>query len=273
MVYIIRYSEIGTKGKNRKDFEKKLVENIKRYFKINQLSYEKVERTFGRILVYFDEKQKINFTKIFGISSYSKAIETKADFEEIKKTIIVLLKNKKFNSFRVSANRIDKEFKMSSVDIEKVLGAFVVEKFNRKVSLKEFDLEMSVEFYGNSAFAFTEKINCFAGLPVGSEGTIYSLIENKNSLLASILIMKRGCSIMPVAFKKIKIDMLQKYMPVKRELKIINDFKELDSKISNFIISGQTLDSFKKYETAFLILSPLIAFDKQEIKSLEERYQ
>jgi len=276
MVYIIRYSEIGTKGKNRKDFEKKLVENLKHHFRNNELNYEKVERIYGRILVYCDENKnyKINFKKIFGISSYSEAAETNADLDDIKKTLIEFLKNKKFNSFRISANRIDKEFKLSSLEVEKELGAFVVDNFHKKVSLRDFDLELSVEFYGKRAFVFTEKIQCFAGLPVGSEGLVYSLIENKNSILASVLMMKRGCSVIPLAFKKIDIQKLQEFMPLKRELRIIADFDELDKKFSEVIISGQTIDDFKNFnrETDFLILRPLIAFEDNEIQQLEERY-
>ena len=71
MFIVIHYSEIGTKGKNRKDFENKLITNIQN--KLKGLSF-KVKRIYGRIILDTDlDKELIikKLSKIFGISSFS----------------------------------------------------------------------------------------------------------------------------------------------------------------------------------------------------------
>ncbi|MBW2963615.1 tRNA 4-thiouridine(8) synthase ThiI, partial [Candidatus Woesearchaeota archaeon] len=80
MVLIARYGEIFLKGKNRLDFEKKLVGNIKKMFDV------KVLRKRNRLLV----EEGVDLRRVFGLISYSPAVEAGLDLEEIKKKVLEL---------------------------------------------------------------------------------------------------------------------------------------------------------------------------------------
>ena len=123
----------------------------------------------------------------------------------------------------------------------------------------------------------SERIKGLNGLPVGCEGTVISLIENKNSLLASLLMMKRGCFVIPVSLKKTNIDLIKKFAyGFEPELIIIKNIKELDeiSKENNAkaVVVGQTLESFKELELKAMVLRPLIGLDKKIIKEFSNYF-
>ena len=270
-IVIVRYSEIGLKGSNRIVFEKKLIDNIKNCLKKNKIKYEKIERLRGRIIIFTE--QKLDCLKyVFGISSFSSALVVKPEIKEVKKTVSKLAENKKFKSFRVSAQRLNKNFSLTSPEIERTIGSFVCEKLNKKVSLKNFDLEIGIEIL-NKAYVFIERINGLNGLPVGIEGKVVSLIENKNSLLASLLIMKRGCLVIPVSMKKTDISLIKKYAyGFEPELIIIKNIKEIDkiAKEHNAkaVVISQTLENFKELKLKTMVFRPLIGMNDTMIHKL-----
>jgi len=274
-VVIVRYSEISLKGNNRIVFEKKLIDNIKDCLKKNNVKYEKIDRLRGRIIIFAE--QELNCLKyVFGISSFSHALVIEPEIKEIEKTVSKLIENKKFRSFRVSAQRLNKNFPLTSPEIEREIGSFVCKKFNKKVSLKDFDLEIGIEIL-DYAYVFTERVKGLNGLPVGVEGKVVSLIEDENSLLASLLMMKRGCFVIPVSLKKTNIDLIKKFAyGFEPELIIIKNIKELDeiSKENNAkaVVVGQTLESFKELELKAMVLRPLIGLDKKIIKEFSNYF-
>ncbi len=260
MIYIVRFSEIFLKGKNKKDFEKKLIQNIKSIFKDKIL---RVENKRERIIVY--SKSKLDLKRVFGIYSYSEAIES--EIENIKKILKKELPKRKFKTFRISSKRIDKNYAKSSMQINKEIGQFVVDSFDKKVSLKSPELDIGVEILQKKAYIFFKKEKAFSGLPVGIEGKVYALIENNNSILAALLMMKRGCSIIPIASSKKNIKKLQKYSPERIDLKNI---KKIDIK-EKIIVTGQTYEDFTELGSD-LVLRPLISFDKDEARKEFRKY-
>ena len=269
-VVVIRYSEIGLKGNNRIVFEKKLIDNIKSCLKKNNVKYEKIQRLRGRIIIFTE--QELNCLKyVFGVSSFSHALVLEPDINEIEKAVSKLAENKKFKTFRVSAQRLNKNFSLTSPEIERTIGSFVCEKLNKKVSLKNFDLEVGIEIL-DKAYVFIERIKGLNGLPVGIEGKVICLIENKNSLLASLLMMKRGCYVIPVSMKKTDISLIKKYAyGFEPKLIIIKNIEELDGIAKEHdakaVVVGQTLEKFKELKIKTVVLRPLIGFDKK-IKNL-----
>jgi len=268
-VVIVRYSEIGLKGRNRIAFEKRLIDNIKDCLKKNRADYEKIERLRGRIII-FTEKRPDCLKYVFGISSFSSALVVEPEINEIEKAVLKLVGNKKFRSFRVSAQRLNKDFPLKSPEIEKAIGSFVCERLNKKVSLRDFDLEIGIEVL-DKAYVFAERVKGLNGLPVGCQGTVLSLMENENSLLASLLIMKRGCFVVPVSLKKTDIDLIEKYAygfePRLIIMKNINEIDKLaEEHDAKAIVVGQTLKSFKELKLKAMVLRPLIGLDKKLIK-------
>ena len=209
---IVRYAEIGLKSGNRILFEQKLMNNIQACFKQNNIKQKAITRPYGRILISSEYKGNILNT-IFGIASYSFAINKGNDFEKIKQQALELVKNKlnPKKSFRISCQRTDKSFPMTSNKFEIELGAFIQEKTKAKVSLKQFDINLCAEIIKGEVYLFLEKHKGPGGLPVGISGKIFCLIEDKASLLAAILMLKRGCHIIPIAIKQTSIALLEKY--------------------------------------------------------------
>ncbi len=272
-VVIVRYSEISLKGDNRIVFEKRLIDNIKDCLKKNNVKYEKIERLRGRIIIFAE--QELNCLKyVFGISSFSHALVIEPEMKEIEKTVLKIIENKKFKTFRVSAQRLNKNFSLTSPEIERTIGSFVCEKLNKKVSLKDFDLEIGIEIL-DYAYVFTERVKGLNGLPVGVEGKVVSLIEDENSLLALLLMMKRGCFVIPVSLKKINIDLIKKFAyGFEPELIIIKNIKELDeiAKENNAraVVVGQTFEKFKELNIKAMVLRPLIGFDEFSLNKLKD---
>jgi len=271
-MYIIRYGEIALKGKNRIYFENKLKENIKIFLNNKGMNYTKLERKRGRILL-FTEEDCGWLKNIFGITSISRATKARADINDIKTSAYNLIKNKRFNSFKINAKRLTKDFKLGSMQINNELGDFIKGKTKKKVNLDNPGLEIGVEIIEDNAYIFDNKVNCFGGLPVGTQGKVIALIQDRNSLVVCFLMMKRGCSVKPVAFKEKDITLLKKFSPYPLNLRIIKNIKDIeniDEKARALVVS-QTLKNFNQIETGLPILRPLVGFSRKDIEELYDK--
>lgn len=204
MVIICHYDEIALKGKNREYFEKKLVENINRRFvkEFGENKFWKVQKIAGRILIEIKKESKIEEDKllilkeVFGIVNFSFAQESLQDIQELKKTCWNLLADKSFDNFRVTASRADKNFPLTSEEINKEIGAFIVKKTNAKVKLKDSRAECFVELANRRAFVYVDKIQGAGGLPVGSGGKCLALLSGGiDSPVAAYFALKRGAKV------------------------------------------------------------------------------
>ena len=102
---------------------------------------------------------------------------------------------KKGETFRISVQRVDKKFPIGSLELEKQLGQAVVDKTGREVDLDNPCNTFYLELIENKAYLFSEKINGYGGLPVGSSGHVVCLLSTGiDSPVAAWMAMKRGCS-------------------------------------------------------------------------------
>ena len=191
--------------------------------------------------------------------------EIELDIKKIEQEIKKSLLKKDFESFRVTVQRIDKRIQFKSIELERDLGSFVVEQFNKKVSLKEFDLQVSLELFNDKAYLFFDKIKAVGGLPVGCSGKVLSIIENKDDVDATLLMMKRGCDVVLVVKKKLDLIKLDDHYHT--ELKIVEFVDDIDKLVKDnkceAIVSGQRLDNFEEIKSDFLVFRPLMGFIKQ----------
>ena len=158
------------------------------------------------------------------------------------------LKLYKEGTFRISCKRADKVFK-TSPEIERELGAYIVEKTNAKVKLKNPDTEIFVEIFNNHAHLYNKKHKCLGGLPVGIQGTVGLLLQDETSMEAGIKLMKRGCSLILIG--EGEIDRLKEY-----EYGFRLRFGE-ESEVFALAVND-TINSIKDYNKEKLILRPLI---------------
>jgi len=242
---IIRYDEIGLKGKNRVYFENVLVDNIKKQLKKNGFD-SNVERVRGRIIVSSNAPIEI-YSKIFGIRSYSPAIESSLDINHIYEKVKEILKGKNFETFRVSAQRLWKGYDKTSTEINENIGEWVIRDFSKKVDLENPDMNIGIEILHNRSYIFTEKYSGPGGLPYGIEGKVLMLISGGiDSPVAAYLLMKRGAEITFLHYKtndeilkKVKnlIKILESYSPKSMDL-IVEDHRTL---LENVIINLESL--------------------------------
>ncbi|MFC1755281.1 THUMP domain-containing protein, partial [Thermoproteota archaeon] len=192
---ICRYGEIALKGQNRGMFESMLVGNIERALKAHKLD-AKVKRLRGRVFVYSNNIGGLVkcLKKVFGLVSVSPAVECGLDMKKIKKTVLDLLKDKQFETFRITTRRPNKKFELNSNEVDVDVGAFIVSELDKTVKLKDQDLDVGIEIH-DAAYIFTEKVDGPGGLPVGMSGNVLCFVEDEKDLLAAWLMMKRGCKV------------------------------------------------------------------------------
>ncbi|MFH1210130.1 MAG: THUMP domain-containing protein [archaeon] len=253
---ICRYSEIGLKGRNRNFFENRLIFNIRDCLIKNNVKYDKILKLRNRISIYTNNKC-LCLKNVFGLYSISKAEETDLDLEEIKKTSL-----KYFNGspFRITTKRLDKLL-MNSQELNIKIGSYIVEKTNAKVDLEKPKTEIFIEIFNNKAYIFNKKIYCLSGLPVSTEGLVTLLLENKYSLLAGFLMLKRGCFLEVIKKRNIPYKVLEKYSYGSKI-----DIVKVPSKKSNAVIVNDTIKNLKNYNYKIPVLRPLISFDKKWLK-------
>jgi len=288
-VILVRYGEIALKGKNRINFENKLINNIKR----SSEYIKDIKKTSGRIILYSasenDIKKIVGCLKtVFGIVSVSIGKEIDVDLGMIKNEALEQSKRIKHSNFRVTVQRTQKRLKPSP-ELEAEIGAFIVEKTGKKVKLREPELEIFVDI-ADKAYVFTEKIRCLGGLPLGIEGNAALLVEDEKSLLAGFLMMKRGGYVYPFALDKgdnaKKISQKLKRYGSKATV-LIKDADELNNLAAKnhckAVITGATLDEISK--TKYInsninpninpklpILMPLVGFSDEEISKMLKEY-
>jgi len=234
-VIIVRYGEIAIKGGKRRDFERKLAENIEKVLRRKGIEgTAKVIR--GRILVDApDEAAKI-IAKVPGVVSVSPA--RVMDYDEVPAYLREALRGFNVKSFKVETQRLDKTFLKTSVEVNKELGAFVVKEFGWKVDLENPELVIGIEIINGKAYVFFEKIRGVGGLPVGTQGKVVVLLSGGiDSPVAAFLMLKRGAEVVAVHFDQGKnakkvvekvVDILNDYSPEPIELIV-----ETTSRFSN----------------------------------------
>jgi tRNA uracil 4-sulfurtransferase len=227
MKVIVHYDEIGLKGKNRGKFEDRLVSNIKSVIKCH------VKKEFGYILVETsDDVSKL--TKVPGIAFYAEALESSLELDDIKAKVLELLKGEEFESFRIKTVRHNKQYKMTSPELDRELGSEVVVKLGKKVSLKEFDKQVFVAVCNKNCYLYLEKVRGVGGLPVGTAGKVVSLLSGGlDSPVASYLMMKRGCEVVFVHF----VNYSQNKESVLGKIeKLVSKLKEYQGKAKLYVV-------------------------------------
>ena len=196
---ICHYAEIGIKGKNRRFFERKLAENIKKGLKKEVPgSFISVKRISGRVIVELKnekEKEKIAavLKNIFGLSYFAFAFSSGQKIEVLAADALALLKKRKFETFKIATQRSKKDFPLTSQEINERVGAFIVKNLKKKVDLKNPQITCFVEIVDNFVFLYLKKIRGPGGLPVGVSGKAVVLLSGGiDSPVAAFYALKRG---------------------------------------------------------------------------------
>jgi len=196
---LIRYGEIGLKSRYvRKRFEELLVADIKKALRHHGIGH-RIRREWGRIFVDVDDFDAAvePLKNVFGITSFSRVVETEADLESIAKTAAEVglgmgLDSGQGKTFAIRARRTGNH-DFTSQDVATAAGKAVQDATRAAVELNNPDREIFVEVRDDRAFIFSEKIKGAGGMPYGSQGRVAGVVEDRDGLTASLLMMRRGC--------------------------------------------------------------------------------
>lgn len=205
-VILIKYGELTTKKDNRKMFVRTLYNNI--VHKLEGLEYY-IERDLSRMYIEFHEKDLKNIlgriNKVFGIHAYTVAYKTLSTKEDIERTILNILPDISFSTFKVETKRSDKSFPIESPIFSKYIGGLILKnKEGIKVDVHNPEKTIHIEIRRDYTFIYLDEYNGIGGYPSGTQGKgLLMLSGGIDSPVAGYLAMKRGISIDCVYFEAI----------------------------------------------------------------------
>ena len=207
--FLIKYGEIGIKGKNRYMFEDALVRQI-RYALRGVDGNFLVHKCHGRVYVDCDgeydyEETVESLKRVFGIVGICPVVRVKvAELEQLKKDVVSYMEQmypEKNFSFKVEARRANKRYPVNSMEINCALGEAVLDAFpDTKVDVHNPDVKLNVEIR-EEVYIYSEIIPGPGGMPVGTNGSAMLLLSGGiDSPVAGYMIAKRGVEIEAVYF-------------------------------------------------------------------------
>src|SRR5256712_1607084 len=178
-VVLVHYHELGLKRGNRPLFLRHLARNLRRA--TSDLAPVNLRQVSGRVLLELDghanpEGVRDRVQRVCGIASVSLASRVASTVDAMKAAIECLIEGRRFASFRISARRAFKTYPMTSVELNRELGRFVVERTGARVDLHHAEFEIHVEVMPAETFVYADRVDGPGGLPVGSSGTVAALL-------------------------------------------------------------------------------------------------
>lgn len=201
-VIIIKYAELSTKNDNINFFLRTLKNNIAN--KLEELDFS-ITYDYGRMVIETSSLEVVlnRLQEVFGIHEICVGYKLNdKDLDIIKNKILFLIKDKNFETFRVTVKRSDKKYPGTSVEIAKEIGAHILKNTNnKKVLMTNVDLNVFVEIRLNDVFVYFNGIAGLGGYPVSTLGKgLLMLSGGIDSPVAGYLAIKRGVKIEAIYF-------------------------------------------------------------------------
>jgi thiamine biosynthesis protein ThiI len=207
---LIRYDEIGLKGRNRKFFEKCLLKNIKRVVSgIDDIHYRSPRgRIFLDIPSSFAAECSAQLKTVPGIASFSIGVSMNPDFPAIAALGIQWIEPKLESAdslkFCVKTRRSKKSFPKTSPEVNFEVGSRIMSELSQKglkVNITEAEYVLEIEIGSSETVVFDNREPGLAGLPVGSSGNVLCLLSGGiDSPVAAFMMACRGCRVHFVFF-------------------------------------------------------------------------
>ncbi len=205
---LLKEGEVVLKGLNKRYFEQKLTQNIRRRlkdygsFKVNALQsviYVEPQNDEADIDGAFEALQKV-----FGIMTLTRAIACDKDPDVILRTAMEYLDEelRAARTFKVESKRSDKGFPMTSIQLSQYVGGEINEAYdNLTADMHTPDVIVHLEVRDKAAYVHGRPVPGAGGMPVGSNGTAVSLLSGGiDSPVSTYMMAKRGLRIIPVHF-------------------------------------------------------------------------
>ena len=201
--FLIKYGEIAIKGKNRFMFEDALMRQIR--FAMKPVGDFDVRKESGRMFVEgrgdFDYDEAVEaLQKVFGIVGICPmVVEETKDIDHLRKTVLAFIDEQypvKDFTFKVHARRGDKQFPMTSMELNMDIGEKLLDAFEGlKVDVHHPDVMVNIEVR-KYIYIYSQEIMGPGGMPAGTNGRAMLLLSGGiDSPVAGYMIAKRGVRI------------------------------------------------------------------------------
>ena len=202
--FLLKYAEIGVKGKNRYIFEDALVKQIRIALSRVDGSFE-VSKVSGRIYAtaksdFAYEEVVDALSKVFGIVGICPLVQIEDEgFEDLSQKVIsyldLIYPDKDF-TFKVNARRARKNYPMTSMEINMKLGERILENYPQmKVDVHKPDKLITIEVR-EKINIYSETIKGAGGMPIGTAGKAMLLLSGGiDSPVAGYMISRRGVTL------------------------------------------------------------------------------
>ena len=203
--FLVKYGEIGVKGKNRYIFENMLMEQIRHALKTAEGEFE-VTKEQGRIYVNvvsddYDYDETVEaLSRVFGIVGFCPLLQVEDEgFDKLAETVVDYLGKEypeKNFTFKVNARRARKNYPLDSMEINAELGGKILDAFpESKVDVHNPEVMVCIEIR-NLINIYSKEIPGPGGMPVGSNGKAMLLLSGGiDSPVAGYMIAKRGVAL------------------------------------------------------------------------------
>jgi len=224
---MVRFGELSTKGKNKKEFIRVLARNIKNALSdVNGLEYQ---TRFDHIYVKLNGQDPMPIIEVLqdvsGIHSLSLVLKTDPDIENLKKVCLELIQKEEGQTFKVKSKRADKSYPIISEQIIRQVAGVILANTNLKVDVHNPDILLSIEIRQEGAYIFCHSYPACGGYPLGVGGKIMHMLSGGiDSPVAAYLLMKRG----------IKIECIHFASPPYTNVGVIEKLKDLLGKLNKY---------------------------------------
>ena len=202
--FLLKYGEIGIKGKNRYLFEDALVRQVR--FALKDVDGEfQVHKSQARIYVdcegdYDYDDAVEHLKRVFGVVGICPVVRMEdRGFDQLKKDVVAYMDEvypDKNLTFKVESRRARKSYPKNSMEINCDLGEAILDAFPEiRVDVHHPDVMLNVEVR-NEIYVYSQIIPGAGGLPVGTNGKAMLLLSGGiDSPVAGYMISKRGVGI------------------------------------------------------------------------------
>ena len=200
---MVRFGELSTKGKNKKDFIRILYLNIKHALKdFDALTFES---RYDHIYVHLHDTDYepviVRMQDISGIQGLSLVCKVENDVKVISDASLELIKLEEGKTFKVKVKRSDKRFPLNSEEITRIVAPVILKNTDLKVDVHNPDILLNIELRDEGTYIYVKTFPGAGGYPLGVAGkSMHMLSGGIDSPVAAYLLMKRGVTIECIHF-------------------------------------------------------------------------
>lgn len=259
-ICVIRFAELSTKGKNKKDFVRLLRRNITDAMR--SFDGVKVVGSFDRMYVYLngaeDSLVLARLQQIFGISTISLAVKVEQDIDKMVRVAVALMKREATCTFKVVTRRADKTFPWVTDQINRALGEAILMNTQHTVDVHHPNIKVLVEVRPGEVYITVNTVQGAHGFPVGIQGKALLLLSGGiDSPVAAYLSNKRGIELECIHFQSPPytsqaalnkvLDLARKLSAGQSEIRVhMINFTDLQLQINHYIPEGYRITIMRR---------------------------